>query len=341
MHKYFSTFKSFFTLKHIAVFLALLIMILVAILVGYMIGVNQVQDEVAKKEEQTRLLMGQIKEIAEIDDISEKKSMKDLKAGEDEIRRLKKELKEVLDNEPISAAHEYAPKDKKSPPPPPYKRDEKNLGSDAKLVIIIDDVSYERDVRAIKSTGLPLVMSFLPPSPRHPSSALLAQKESRYMVHLPLEALDFKDEEPQTLKSNHSEDDIAQRIDELKKQFPNAHYYNNHTGSKFTSDASSMKKLISVLKTKNIQFVDSRTIGQTKVPEATQSAGMRYIGRDVFLDHQDGVANIKKQIREAVEKAKKHGSAIAIGHPRPDTIEALKQSKAILSEVKLVGIDNI
>ena len=47
------------------------------------------------------------------------------------------------------------------------------------------------------------------------------------------------------------------------------------------------------------------------------------------------------KIQEAVAVAKRHGSAIAIGHPRPDTIKALRESKALLGEVQLVGIEQI
>jgi len=118
-------------------------------------------------------------------------------------------------------------------------------------------------------------------------------------------------------------------------------YMNNHTGSKFTSDKESMEKLMPLLKKDGIIFVDSRTIGTTKIPQVSKELGLRYLGRDVFLDDRDGVANIKKQIREAVAVAKRHGSAIAIGHPRPDTLEALRQSKGLLGEIQLVGIDKI
>ncbi|WP_414718068.1 divergent polysaccharide deacetylase family protein, partial [Sulfuricurvum sp. UBA5598] len=38
---------------------------------------------------------------------------------------------------------------------------------------------------------------------------------------------------------------------------------------------------------------------------------------------------------------KRHGSAVAIGHPRPDTIRALRESKELLNEVRLVRIDQI
>jgi len=338
MHKPTSSFRSLFSLKHIAVFLSLLIMICLAILIGYFIGFNQAQDETDRQREQTELLMGQIKEIAKVD------TNASLKADEQnlEIGHLKKALKELLEHESISAHHEYAPKDKKAPPPPSEPRiSHPVIQGTAKLVIIMDDVSYAHDVKAIRSVGLPLVMSFLPPSPRHNESATLAQGINGYMVHLPLEAVDFNDEEQVTLRISDSKEMIASQIQKIKKLYPDVRYINNHTGSKFTADEDAMDRLVSVMRDNGLIFVDSRTTAQSKVKVIDTKYGMRYLGRDVFLDHHDGVENIKKQIREAVEIAKRNGSAIAIGHPRPDTIQALKESKSILSEIKLVGIDKI
>lgn len=332
-------------LKRIGLSIAVLCLVVIAMSIGYFIGFHQLEGELSREREQTKQLIEEIKLITSIDERPTTRA--DLKASEQEkeILRLKRELQTILDQERPAGAlkpqHEYAPKDSKALPPPSYSRPKVPEGSEAKLVIIIDDVSYERDVKSIRSTGLPLVMSFLPPSPRHPKSAELARGESGYMVHLPLEAEHFDDEEPATMRSETSEEDMAKRIANLKQLYPNVHYMNNHTGSKFTADAEAMEKLIRVMKKEGITFVDSRTTSKTKVPAASFKNGVRYIGRDVFLDHQSGVANVKKQIREAVAKAKRHGSAVAIGHPRPDTIRALRESKELLNEVRLVRIDQI
>lgn len=313
-----------------------------ALLIGYFLGFSQAEEELSEERLKTQQLREEISSIQKrlIPVITPKSDTQ-----EREIRRLKKELQLILEreakHEPVKPEHEYAPQDKKALPPPSAERRYIPSISGAKLVIIIDDVSYGRDVKAIQSTGLPLVMSFLPPSSRHPESGKLAQQQNRFMVHLPLEAVDFNDEEPSTLRTGDSEEQISKRIAGLKQVYPGVRYMNNHTGSKFTADADAMEKLIRVLKSEGIIFVDSRTTAKTKVPEISKKMGMRYLGRDVFLDHQDGVANVKKQIREAVEKAKRHGTAIAIGHPRPDTIRALKESKGVLGEVQLVGIDQI
>lgn len=330
--------------KRIFPLIAVLILLLVALYTGYRIGLSKVKDEVAAEREQTQLLIRQIAEIAAVDENLSAAAKLRKARDEDEIARLRQELKELLEREKkrdaLMPQHEYAPRDTKAVPPP-YKRSERFIGTAPKLAIIIDDVSYSRDVKMIRSTGLPLVMSFLPPSQRHPHSAELAQKEEGYMVHLPLEAVDFSDEEPSTLRIGSSEEEIAFRIAQLKKLYPEVRYMNNHTGSKFTADETAMERLVRAMKKEGILFVDSRTTASTKAPAVSEKFGMRYIGRDVFLDHKSGVENVKKQIEEAVAKAKKHGTAIAIGHPRPDTIRALIESRELLGEVQLVGIDQI
>lgn len=337
-------FFSFFhrlSLKHLVIIVLILIFVMIGLLVGYFIGFNQVQGELDKERERTQLLTGQIKNIANLD---EKVPLADQKAEDKkqaEIEALKKQLREILAHNVVEARHEYAPKDKKALPPPAEKREIKPVQSGAKLVIIMDDVSYAHDVAAIRSTGLPLVMSFLPPSPRHPDSAALAKEVGGYMVHLPLEAVAFSAEEPNTLHVNDSSETINRQIELVKKLYPGVRYINNHTGSKFTADREAVDRLVQSMRANGLILVDSRTTAQSKMKEISQKYGLRYLGRDVFLDHHDGVGNIKRQIREAVRIAKQHGTAIAIGHPRPDTIEALKQSKAILGEVKLVRIDQI
>lgn len=335
------SFRNLLTVKNFILILLVTIAVLISILIGYFIGFNQVQEKLDQEREETQRLMGQIEDISKIDsNISPK--IVSTKTYDVQAQKLKKELKELLDHEAISARHEYAPKDKEALPPKAEPREIAPVKScGAKLVIIMDDVSYAHDVAAIRSTGLPLVMSFLPPSPRHPESATLATSVSGYMVHLPMEAVTYHQEEPVTLRISDSIETIEKQIQAIKRLYPNVRYINNHTGSKFTADEAAMDRLIGVIKDNGLIFVDSRTIGTSKVKKVEAKYGLRYLGRDVFLDHQDGVANIKKQIRDAVAIAKRHGSAIAIGHPRPDTIRALKESKDILGQVQLVRIDQI
>jgi len=47
------------------------------------------------------------------------------------------------------------------------------------------------------------------------------------------------------------------------------------------------------------------------------------------------------QIKIAIKVAKSHGSAIAIGHPHKNTLQALYESKKLLKQVDLVYINRL
>ncbi len=263
-----------------------------------------------------------------------------------ERSKKKDEIHEVVTlKKEIDAKHEFDTNTLGRPPKGPNRIVKKpsvySNFKKPKLAIIIDDVSFLRDVESIKSLHMPLTMSFLPPSPAHPDSAKLASKEKIYMVHLPLEAMKFSAEEPITLHVNDTNEMIIKRVKQVKELFPRAYYVNNHTGSRFTSDKRAIKDLILALKKENIGFLDSRTTAKTKVPEVMKSLGQEYIARDVFLDHEADVDYIQNQIKIAIAKAKEHGSAIAIGHPRKETLQALRNSKRLLKSVELVYVNKV
>lgn len=259
---------------------------------------------------------------------------KDIPKKEKKVAQKKQEIKEKYED----ASHEV----EDSIEPKSIEREKiVNVSAKPKLAIIIDDVSVKSHVKAIKNLELPITMSFLPPSKFRPNSHILASKEEFYMVHLPMEAKNFTKEEPYTLKVDDSQVKISQRIADIKKLFPKVNYINNHTGSKFTSDEKAVNRLIYALDKQNINFIDSRTIGSTKVPKVMKNYGKKYMARDVFLDHKLEKDYVKGQIKKAVEAAKAHGSAIAIGHPHANTLLAIYESKELFSEVELVLIDKL
>lgn len=217
----------------------------------------------------------------------------------------------------------------------------KDIPQKAKLVIIMDDVSFGHQIRDIEALGLDISMSFLPPNTIHPRTSALAKNIDNYMVHLPLEALKYPNEEDNTLNVIDSESKIETRIKQIREWFPKAKYINNHTGSKFTADEVALKKLFQVLEKYDFKFIDSRTTPNTKVKVVSEELGLNYIRRDVFLDNKADVEYIKEQLRKVIKKAKKRGVAIAICHPRKTTIEALSLSSEILEEVELININKL
>jgi len=210
-----------------------------------------------------------------------------------------------------------------------------------KLVIIIDDMAFGYQVEALKRVGLRITPSFFPPSPRYPHTHLYAKELECYMVHLPMEAMGYGREEYDTLFVDADTRRIEEVIRKVRRRFPKAKYINNHTGSKFTADYEAMRKLVEVLGRYGFGFVDSRTTAKTRVPDVMREFGFSYLHRDIFLDNEPDPYKIRRQLKKAIRIAKRRGWAIAIGHPRKSTFEALRIAKDILKEVQLVYIDEL
>lgn len=210
-----------------------------------------------------------------------------------------------------------------------------------KLAIVIDDVTTSYQVKQIKSIGFTTTMSFMPPTKRHQNSASIAHDLPFYMIHFPLEARYFKNEEYNTLHINDSYEKIEKRVAQIRLWYPTAIYTNNHTGSKFTSNKEAMDKLFKALKKYNFIFVDSRTTGKSVAKEMAHKYEMPYIARNVFLDNEQNIPYIQNQLKKAIRIAKKNGYAIAICHPHSATIKALKQSKHLLEDLQLVYLNQL
>ncbi|HEF2146419.1 TPA: divergent polysaccharide deacetylase family protein [Campylobacter coli] len=211
----------------------------------------------------------------------------------------------------------------------------------ARLAIIIDDMANISQVKALQALNLKVNPSFFPSDKNHIDTPKLALKFDFYMVHLPLAAINYAKPELDTLNPNDTQERIFKKIKQIKKDFKDLKFINNHTGSLFTSNEEAMKKLYKAFEKEGLIFVDSKTIASSKAPKVAKALGQIYIQRDVFLDNQDDVTYIKKQLIDAVKLAKKKGFAIAIGHPRKNTFKALEQSKDLLESVELVYLSEI
>jgi len=214
-------------------------------------------------------------------------------------------------------------------------------GTTPKLAIIIDDVSFPWQTRSIKEIPYKVTPSFFPPTKGHPETVRLSHDFEFAMIHLPMESKNYSSPEPDTLNAVDSSEVIEKRIKRIKEWFPQMVYYNNHTGGSFTADYNAMDRLVKVLKENGLVFVDSRTVGNSKAPEITKKYNMFLYSRDVFLDNSLDKNLIRIQLKEAVMKAKKHGYAIAIGHPHKNTLEVLKESTDLLQGVDLVYLKDL
>lgn len=212
----------------------------------------------------------------------------------------------------------------------------------AKLVIVIDDVATFEHASMIKSLGLKITPSIFPATKTHPDTPNIARTFEFYMIHLPMQAKHFDSPEIGTLTINESFESMHEKIKKIRKDFPRAKYTNNHTGSRFTSDFDAMDKAYRALIEQGFVFVDSKTIAQTAVARAAKKHNQPYISRDIFLDDDPSASAVRRELAAAVNLAKKRGYAIAIGHPKKNTISVIKESKNnLLKDVDVVYLKDI
>ena len=213
-----------------------------------------------------------------------------------------------------------------------------------KVVIIIDDIANTKqlsDIVAIQNAGLKLTPSIFPVAQGNAKMLEGVANLDFFMVHLPLEALAYKDN-LDTISIYDSAESIERKIANIKKILPNAHYINNHTGSKFTEQRGNMETLLSVLDSHNISFVDSRTTPNTTLPSIANAQNRLILSRDIFIDNQLDLASLNAQIKEGVKIAMDRGYAILIAHPHKETLSALKKAQnGALSEVDVIYLNEL
>ncbi|MEM9122819.1 MAG: divergent polysaccharide deacetylase family protein, partial [Pseudomonadota bacterium] len=87
-----------------------------------------------------------------------------------------------------------------------------------------------------------------------------------------------------------------------------------------------LEPLMKVARTRGLLYVDSRTSGRSIALDVARRHGIPSAGRDIFLDHpsDDPAGNVRRQLRAVERVAQANGAAIAIGHPHPSTLRALR-----------------
>jgi polysaccharide deacetylase 2 family uncharacterized protein YibQ len=310
-----------------------LIVIGTAFVTGYIVAKNSIKPKViVKKDIQAEKALKELQKLVD-ENLNKKYSIV-------EKNTTLKTVKKISSNAVSSEAMDYVQNNKVSKKTVNKIIKNKIIKlNKPKLVIIMDDMAFSYEVRNLKNLHMKITPSFFPPTYNHPHTAKYAKEFKHYMVHFPMQATNPNfHEEPKTLHINSSYNFIESRVIFIKKNFPNAEFVNNHTGSKFTSDLASMKKLYKALDKYNLIFIDSVTTSKSKAPIVAKENHKILLQRDVFLDNFPTVTYIRNQLKKAVKKAKKNGYAIAICHPQKATFEALKQSKDILKEVQLIYI---
>lgn len=214
------------------------------------------------------------------------------------------------------------------------------------IAIVIDDLGNNLPLgeRCVRLTG-PVACAILPQTPFAQRLARDARgRDKEVILHLPMQSIDGKALGPGSLDARQRAFDIIVTLNQDLRSVPFAVGINNHMGSLLTQRRQSMQWVMQAISNKGgLFFVDSRTTPQTVAAQIAGETGIPYLERNVFLDNDPQAANISTQFEILIATARKHGTALAIGHPYPETLAFLERRLPELenSGVQLVTLSKL
>ncbi|MCB5161209.1 divergent polysaccharide deacetylase family protein [Marinomonas algarum] len=214
-----------------------------------------------------------------------------------------------------------------------------------RIAILIDDLGYNRQGMT-SSLDLPteVALAILPSTPFAQKTAQTAQQQRRVtLLHAPMENLRGLKLGPGGLYANMTEEELKATLKNDLDSLPGIQGVNNHMGSLLTTKANSMAWVMQTLQGRSLFFIDSLTNAKSVAKQTAQDYGLDTVSRDVFLDNIRTEKAIDHQFSRLITLAKRHGSAMAIGHPYPETTAYLKKRLANLEDdgVQLVPLSDL
>ena len=197
------------------------------------------------------------------------------------------------------------------------------------IAIVLDDFGNEnRLAEKFFRIDYPLTCAVLPRlrySRWASENAVSHGKE--VILHQPLEPYGYPkvNPGPGAILTDMSKDEVFGILDENFRSVPQAIGMNNHMGSKGTEDYFLMSAVMEYLKKRGMFFLDSRTSPDSLACSVASDFGVPCASRDVFLDNENDVSYVEKQLLKAVSVSRRKGYAVAIGH-------ATRSSTAIVLE---------
>ena len=206
-----------------------------------------------------------------------------------------------------------------------------------RVAVVIDDfgLTYPKDVpdEEWMKLKLPLTFAVMPVSPRTAKAAGETKASGHELIiHYPFDKYQ-KLELPKDKVSPEDLKKVAALLDKAFAQIPGPVGLNNHQSLRGTANRPMMAAFMKLLKPHGIYFLDSRVGPKSVAYDEAVKAGIPAASNGIFLDgghepkarHSKDPAALAKAIekdkavcahylRYSAAQARKHGTAVAIGH---------------------------
>ena len=208
-----------------------------------------------------------------------------------------------------------------------------------RLAVVIDDLGNRlADGHRTVTLPGPVTCAFLPGTPHAPALAELAHRTGKEVIlHQPMQSVAGQALGPGAITLDMTRPAMVRTLRANLRALPHVAGMNNHMGSLITRHPGHMTWVAAALReaAPGLYFLDSRTSPRTVAERMAREVGVATTRRDVFLDNVRDPEAIRAQLWLAAERARRQGSAVAIGHPYPETLEVLE---AELPRLALAGI---
>jgi polysaccharide deacetylase 2 family uncharacterized protein YibQ len=195
-----------------------------------------------------------------------------------------------------------------------------------RIALIIDDIGFSlRRAEQFLDAQIPITFSVLPQLCASVASALaLHARGHEIMLHQPMEPFnDEVDPGPGAIFVDDGAECIHHVVTENINTLPHVVGVNNHMGSRYTQEPKKMGQALEVVRKHGLFFIDSLTTGHSTAYTCARQMGVSTKRRDLFLDNQRDVSAVVRQMKRLRNRAHRLGSAIGIGHPRPETADGI------------------
>lgn len=210
------------------------------------------------------------------------------------------------------------------PPPPPPAPVEPGA---AYLALVIDDLGRSvADVARLEALGVPITYAVLPFESRTPEVVEeLDRRGAEVLLHLPMQGSDGADPGPGALTADMGGRALVRGTRRALAAVPSARGVNNHMGSVLSADPRAMRAVLGEVADHDLFFLDSRTTADSVAYRQARELGLSAAERDVFLDPDPAPEAIRREFHRLLAVARREGSAVAIGHPHPATLQVLAE----------------
>lgn len=213
------------------------------------------------------------------------------------------------------------------------------------VCIVIDDIGNLQQLgrRALHLPGT-VTCSFLPNTPYARELADEAGPLGREIIlHVPMQSVHHIPLGPGGLTAEMGRSELLRTMRDNLAALPQAHGVSNHMGSLLTRRAEAMGWVMESIRAgygDGRFFLDSVTTPSSIAWRAAEAQRIPTFRRDIFLDNEPKAQEVRRQFEALVAEAQRKGTALAIGHPHPETLAVLEELLPTLERrgVRLVTV---